>query len=160
MTEKSKAPEKLGAWKSLRAHQKEVSKKSLRELFAKSRNRADRFSAEACGIRLDYSRHLATRKTVRLLTRLAREAGVGDLRDRMFAGEHINTTEDRAVLHVALRACSTWLSGRADAIASGMATRIAPPMSTRFLTGWSGSSRASTQARSAATAVDCLSRTS
>jgi glucose-6-phosphate isomerase len=113
MTEKSKAPEKLGAWKSLRAHQKEVSKKSLRELFAKSRNRADRFSAEACGIRLDYSRHLATRKTVRLLTRLAREAGVGDLRDRMFAGEHINTTEDRAVLHVALRA------GRRDRFRDG-----------------------------------------
>ncbi|UCC14807.1 MAG: glucose-6-phosphate isomerase [Gammaproteobacteria bacterium] len=103
MIEKNTAPETLATWKALRAHQKEVGKKSLRELFAKDRKRAERFSVKACGIRLDYSRHLATRKTIKLLAKLAREAGVEDLRDRMFAGDHINTTEDRAVLHVALR---------------------------------------------------------
>jgi len=104
MSDKGAAPEKRPAWKALRAHQKEFDPVHIRELFADDPGRESRFSARACGIRLDYSRHLITAQTIALLADLIREAGVEDLRDRMFAGEHINTTEDRAVLHVALRA--------------------------------------------------------
>ncbi len=104
MSRKGQAPEARATWKALRAHQKDFGPVHMRDLFARDRKREQRFSAKACGIRLDFSRHLITGKTLRLLSKLVQEAGVGDLRDRMFAGEHINTTEDRAVLHVALRA--------------------------------------------------------
>jgi glucose-6-phosphate isomerase len=104
MGDKRAAPEKLDAWKALRKHQKEFGPVHMRDLFAKDRKREQRFAADACGIRLDFSRHLVTKKTLKLLTKLVKEAGVADLRDAMFAGRHINTTEDRAALHVALRA--------------------------------------------------------
>ena len=106
--EKKKAvnwPRGLGSWKALRTHcRDDLSKRHLRTLFRRDPERYTRFSLEAEGILLDYSRNLLARKTLRLLNRLARETGIELMREQMFAGEHINTTEDRAVLHVALRA--------------------------------------------------------
>lgn len=75
----------------------------MRDLFAKDPRRFEKFSLEACGILLDYSKNRITEKTMRLLVALARETDVEGWRDRMFAGEKINVTEQRAVLHVALR---------------------------------------------------------
>jgi glucose-6-phosphate isomerase len=98
-------PKGLKAWKALREHHREdLGKRHLRGLFKRDPERYTKFSVEAEGLLIDYSRNLVTRKTMRLLQRLAREAGVEAMRERMFAGEHINDTEDRAVLHVALRA--------------------------------------------------------
>ena len=76
----------------------------MRDLFADDPGRAERFSAEGAGLFLDYSKNRITDETLRLLLRLAEERGVMKRRDAMFAGEKINTTERRAVLHVALRA--------------------------------------------------------
>lgn len=75
----------------------------MREMFAKDQHRFDKFSLEACGILLDYSKNRITPKTMRLLFALAREAHVEAWREKMFRGEKINVTEQRAVLHVALR---------------------------------------------------------
>ncbi len=94
----------LPAWKALTAHRKSMAKTTLRDLFAADPRRADRFSTEALGIHFDHSKHLIDAETMRLLLALADEAGVFTHRDAMFAGERINITEDRAVLHVALRA--------------------------------------------------------
>ena len=75
----------------------------MRELFAKDPERFARMSHEACGLFVDYSKHRVTDETLRLLFALAKQADVEGWRDKMFAGEKINVTEDRAVLHVALR---------------------------------------------------------
>lgn len=90
-------------WKALQAHYAKISRKHMREMFAKDPQRFNRFSLEACGIFLDYSKNRITEKTMRLLFDLARHAGVEEWRDKMFRGEKINVTENRAVLHVALR---------------------------------------------------------
>ena len=101
---KPSVPKQLKAWKSLKEHYREdMRRASLKALFAKDRKRHEKLSAEACGILLDYSRNVVTRKTMRLLADLARQAGAEGLRERMFAGEPINNTEGRAVLHPALR---------------------------------------------------------
>ena len=92
------------AWQALAAHYAAIKDKHLRELFAGDAGRAERFSVEGAGIFLDYSKNRITDETVALLLQLAAERGVGKRRDAMFAGEKINTTERRAVLHVALRA--------------------------------------------------------
>jgi glucose-6-phosphate isomerase len=92
------------AWRALEEHAREVRGRHLRELFRTDPARGERLTAEAEGIFLDYSKNLITDETVRLLLDLAAERGVAERRDAMFAGEHINVTEDRAVLHVALRA--------------------------------------------------------
>jgi glucose-6-phosphate isomerase len=92
------------AWQALQAHHAAIEDLHLRTLFADDPGRAERFSAEAGGLFLDYSKNLITDETVRLLLQLANERGVAQRRDAMFAGEMINTTERRAVLHVALRA--------------------------------------------------------
>jgi glucose-6-phosphate isomerase len=92
------------AWRALEEHAGEVRDRHLRELFAADPERGERLTAEAEGIFLDYSKNRITDETLRLLLRLAEERGVAERRDAMFAGEHINVTEDRAVLHVALRA--------------------------------------------------------
>jgi glucose-6-phosphate isomerase len=92
------------AWKALAAHATEVRKTHLRELFAADPGRGERLTAEGAGLFLDYSKHRATDETFRLLLALARECGVAERRDAMFQGEKINVTENRAVLHVALRA--------------------------------------------------------
>ena len=91
-------------WKALAAHYDETGRDLvLRDLFARDPQRAERMSATAADLVLDYSKHRATDDTLRLLMGVARAAGVEERRDAMFAGAHINTTEDRAVLHVALR---------------------------------------------------------
>lgn len=91
------------AWKALLDHFKKNEKRHMRDLFAKDPRRFEKFSLEACGILLDYSKNRITEKTMRLLVALARETDVEGWRDRMFAGVKINVTEQRAVLHVALR---------------------------------------------------------
>ncbi|MBX3231077.1 MAG: glucose-6-phosphate isomerase [Labilithrix sp.] len=91
------------AWQALTKHKEEMARVHMRDLFAKDPERFDRMSVEACGIFLDYSKHRTTDETLRLLVALAKQADVEGWRDKMFAGEKINGTEGRAVLHVALR---------------------------------------------------------
>jgi glucose-6-phosphate isomerase len=90
-------------WQALESHFGDVHDRHLRELFAGDPERAARLTARGADLVLDYSKHRVTDETLRLLMDLARAAGVEARRDAMFAGEHINTTEDRAVLHIALR---------------------------------------------------------
>jgi glucose-6-phosphate isomerase len=87
----------------LLAHHRGLAPRHLRELFAQDPERADRFSAQAAGIHLDYSKNRITDETLALLLSLARESQLEQRREAMFAGEHINVSEDRSVLHVALR---------------------------------------------------------
>ena len=91
------------AWQALERHHAEIGQRHLSELFATDPVRGERLTAEAEGIYLDYSKNRVTDETMRLLVELAEESGVQQRRDAMFAGEHINVSEDRAVLHVALR---------------------------------------------------------
>ncbi len=90
-------------WKALAAHYEEISPRHLRDLFAGDPQRAERMTVAAADLVLDYSKQRATDETLRLLIALARAGRVEERRNAMFRGEHINTTEDRAVLHVALR---------------------------------------------------------
>ncbi len=92
------------AWKALEDHYAEIRNVHLRDLFAEDPGRGERLTAEAEGIFLDYSKNRVTDETIRLLVRLAEECGLRDRIDAMFSGEKINVTENRAVLHVALRA--------------------------------------------------------
>ncbi|HLJ46320.1 MAG TPA: glucose-6-phosphate isomerase [Bryobacteraceae bacterium] len=92
------------AWKELERHAGEVRMKHLRELFAADSERGQRFTSEGAGIYLDYSKNRITSDTIRMLCRLAEESGLRERIEAMFRGETINTTENRAVLHVALRA--------------------------------------------------------
>jgi glucose-6-phosphate isomerase len=91
------------AWGALEAHYEEVKDQHLRELFASDRDRGERLVADGAGLFLDFSKNRITDETLMLLGALARERGVPERRAAMFAGEHINVSEDRAVLHVALR---------------------------------------------------------
>jgi glucose-6-phosphate isomerase len=95
---------KRKAWSALRTHHKTVQSVHLRKLFADNPKRAEKFSLEALGIYFDYSKNRITDKTVTLLLQLARESGLRERIDAMFRGDKINITENRAVLHVALRA--------------------------------------------------------
>jgi glucose-6-phosphate isomerase len=90
-------------WHALAAHHDAIAPLHLRQLFDGDPERAARLTASAADLVLDYSKHRVTDETLALLFALARAAGVEARRDAMFAGEHINSTEDRAVLHVALR---------------------------------------------------------
>jgi glucose-6-phosphate isomerase len=92
------------AWKALAAHHKQIQKLPLRKLFADDAKRGQRFTAEAAGLFLDFSKNCITDKTLKLLLQLANESGLRGKIDGMFSGEKINVTENRAVLHVALRA--------------------------------------------------------
>ncbi len=92
------------AWKALAAHHKAIKKLHLRELFAKDPKRGDRLAASAAGLFLDYSKNRITDKTMALLLKLAQESGLRARIDAMFNGEKINLTENRSVLHIALRA--------------------------------------------------------
>jgi glucose-6-phosphate isomerase len=92
------------AWAALRAHFAELQSTHLRDLFAREPDRGERLTAEAVGIYLDYSKNRVTDDTLRLLVQLAEESGLRQRIEAMFTGEKINVTEDRAVLHVALRA--------------------------------------------------------
>jgi glucose-6-phosphate isomerase len=91
------------AFEALARHHADVADLHLRDLFARDPERGRRLTAEAVGLYLDYSKNRVTDETLALLVRLAEESGVADRRDAMFRGEHVNVTEDRAVLHVALR---------------------------------------------------------
>jgi glucose-6-phosphate isomerase len=92
------------AWKALQAHHQQIQGKQLKQLFADDPGRGERFTVEAEGILLDYSKNRITDETLKLLVQLAEEAGLRARIDAMFRGEKINITENRAVLHVALRA--------------------------------------------------------
>jgi glucose-6-phosphate isomerase len=94
----------LAAWQALEAHHPKVRNLQLRKLFADDPGRGERMKAEAAGIYLDYSKHLVTDDTLALLLRLAEESGLRARIEAMFQGQRINVTENRAVLHVALRA--------------------------------------------------------
>jgi len=91
-------------WQALAEHQAKIKDVHLRRMFADDSRRAERFTAEGAGLLLDYSKNRITDVTMQLLLHLAAECGVAERRDAMFRGEKINTTEKRAVLHVALRA--------------------------------------------------------
>ncbi len=92
------------AWKALKSHHAKIGGTHMRDLFAADPKRGTRMNAEALGIFLDYSKNRVTDTTLKLLVRLARACRVEAKRDAMFAGKKINITENRAVLHVALRA--------------------------------------------------------
>ena len=92
------------AWKALEQHQRALSGLHLRNLFREDPARFERFSIEAAGLFLDYSKHRVTAETLRLLIALARECELEARIRQMLAGEHVNFTENRAALHVALRA--------------------------------------------------------
>ncbi|HWF72570.1 MAG TPA: glucose-6-phosphate isomerase [Solirubrobacteraceae bacterium] len=91
------------AYAALARHYQDISARHLRELFAEDPERGERMCAEGPGLFLDYSKNRITGETLDLLVRLAEESGLAERRAAMFAGEHINVSEDRAVLHVALR---------------------------------------------------------
>ncbi|MBF6342138.1 glucose-6-phosphate isomerase [Nocardia cyriacigeorgica] len=91
------------AWQKLHDHHSAVSGRTLREFFAEDPARGRELTVTAGDLHIDYSKHRITRETLQLLVELAREAGVEERRDRMYRGEHINTSEDRAVGHIALR---------------------------------------------------------
>ncbi|MDQ2653241.1 MAG: glucose-6-phosphate isomerase, partial [Chloroflexota bacterium] len=91
-------------WRALAAHAQEIQRLNLRQLFADDPERAERFSADGAGLFLDYSKNLITVETMRLLVELADECDLRGRTEAMFTGEKINITEERAVLHVALRA--------------------------------------------------------
>lgn len=91
------------AWQALEAHFQKIKKVHLRQFFADDPRRGMRFAIEDAGLYLDYSKNRITEETIRLLLDLADESGLRERIDAMFRGEKINSTEDRAVLHVALR---------------------------------------------------------
>jgi glucose-6-phosphate isomerase len=91
------------AWAALQRHYEGVRRRHLRELFAEDSTRGERLVAEDAGLYLDYSKNRITEETLTLLGQLAEESAVPERIEAMFAGEHINVSEDRAVLHVALR---------------------------------------------------------
>ncbi|MGC2604002.1 MAG: glucose-6-phosphate isomerase, partial [Silvibacterium sp.] len=95
---------KLPAWKALQEHYKVIGSQTLRELFTNDPNRGTRLTVEAEGVYLDYSKHRITDETLKLLLQLAEDSGVKARMEAMFRGDKINITEDRAVLHIALRA--------------------------------------------------------
>jgi len=106
MSDSSRRPSDITAtpaWKALLAHHAEVSRLHLRQIFADDPARGRELTVDAAELHLDYSKHRITRETLQLLVDLAEAAGVPARRDGMLAGEHINTSEDRAVLHTALR---------------------------------------------------------
>lgn len=93
-------------WQALQQHYSVIEKSHLRDLFANEPKRAEHFSVSACGLNLDYSKNRITQKTCKLLVELAESAQIQEKRDAMFVGETINNTENRAVLHTALRQVS------------------------------------------------------
>lgn len=105
MTKPASTPlRQRAAWIELTTHHAEIAATTIGELFAADPSRGERLNAEACGIYLDYSKNRVDDQTLSLLRRLAEESGLRERIDAMFRGERINITEDRAVLHVALRA--------------------------------------------------------
>jgi glucose-6-phosphate isomerase len=104
MSPKRSSLTQVPAWKALADHSRDIKQLHLRELFAKEAARGERFTAEGAGLFLDYSKNRITEATLKLLLQLAEECDLRGRIDAMFRGERINVTENRAVLHVALRA--------------------------------------------------------
>jgi glucose-6-phosphate isomerase len=104
MTENTPRLDQRPAWSALQAHHATIAPLHLRKLFADDPKRGERLALEAAGIYLDYSKNRITDKTLELLVQLAEQSGLRARIDAMFRGEHINVSENRAVLHVALRA--------------------------------------------------------
>ena len=92
------------AWKALQQHAETLRPQQLRDLFKSDPTRGTRYTAQAAGLFLDYSKNRITDETLTLLIQLAKESGLRAHCEAMFTGQKINTTENRAVLHVALRA--------------------------------------------------------
>src|SRR6267154_2237347 len=92
------------SWKALQTHHEKIREAHLRTLFADDATRGERLTAEAAGIHLDYSKNRVTDETLALLRQIAEESGLRERIDAMFRGDKINLTENRSVLHVALRA--------------------------------------------------------
>lgn len=103
MTNPDVRPTDLPSWKNLAAHAAQMKSQHLKDLFAADDKRFDKFSLQLSNLLFDYSKNLITDETKAALLALAEESGVASWRSKMFAGEHINATEDRAVMHVALR---------------------------------------------------------
>ena len=106
------------AWKALEEHYAKISKIHLRQLFAEDSQRGERMKLEALGLYFDYSKHRINGETVELLLALAEQSGLREHRDAMFRGDKINVTENRSVLHVALRAAKgeQYFSDGADVV--------------------------------------------
>jgi len=104
MTSTNPTLRSLPAWKALETHYSSVRELHLRQLFAEDPKRGERLALEAVGLYLDYSKNRVTDETLKLLWQLAEECGLRSRIEAMFGGEKINITENRAVLHVALRA--------------------------------------------------------
>lgn len=103
MTNPSLRPTDLPSWKALSAHAAQLKTQHMKALFAADDKRFDKFSLQLSSLLFDYSKNLITDETKAALLALAKESDIEAWRSRMFAGEHINATEDRAVMHVALR---------------------------------------------------------
>ena len=115
------------AWRALLAHHTEVAGTPMRELFAHDAKRQETFSLQAGSLLLDYSKHRISGVTLGLLADLARQAGVEGWRARMIAGEPINASENRAVLHVALRSDQPHFPpGAASAATAGVVADVMP----------------------------------
>src|SRR5436190_10339230 len=104
MNPTTKSVTELRAWKALVAHHQKIRHLQLRKLFADDPTRGERMTVEALGLYLDYSKNRITDESLKLLVQLAEESGLRSRIDAMFRGEKINVTENRAVLHTALRA--------------------------------------------------------
>jgi glucose-6-phosphate isomerase len=104
MTANTKSLTQRPAWKALAAHQKKISRLHLRQLFAADKKRGEKLTASGAGLYLDYSKNRVNAETLKLLVQLAKESDLRGRIDAMFKGEKINITENRAVLHTALRA--------------------------------------------------------
>jgi len=103
-TDRPRTADRLGAWQALETHYEGMRNRQMRDLFAREPGRGERMTAEAAGIFLDYSKNRVDEETMSLLVALAEQSGLRERIDAMFRGEKINVTENRAVLHVALRA--------------------------------------------------------
>ena len=121
---------------ALERHHAEIRGLHLRDLFAEDPGRGERLAAEGAGVYLDYSKNRVTDETLRLLLRLAEECGLPERTEAMFRGDRINTTEERSVLHVALR----MPKGASLVVDEGA---MSSPTSTRYSTAWPRSRSAS-----------------
>ncbi|MCV2404101.1 glucose-6-phosphate isomerase [Marinomonas sp. C2222] len=110
------SPTELAAWQALTEHQKEMASVDMKSLFETDPQRAEKHTVQAAGWTLDYAKNRANEKTLSLLTSLVKEAGLENAIQGMFSGEHINNTEDRSVLHIALRASQAQESLMVDGV--------------------------------------------
>jgi glucose-6-phosphate isomerase len=110
------SPTQLSAWQALTEHQKEIDAVDMKSLFKQDENRAEKYTTKAAGWTLDYAKNRVNEKTLALLIELVKEAGLETAIKGMFSGEHINNTEDRSVLHIALRASQAQESLMVDGV--------------------------------------------